>query len=282
MFKKLCGDNAFKSVLLATSMCSKVIEQEIKDREKELIENDEFWGLMCKKGSRVFRYENTRDSALSLIKYIISLRRTVVLDIQDETVNNGCEIEQTSAAKELNVKILREKEKHKKELKEARSQMQETIAKQNEKSKKVREDLKKDLNNERSKHEREQQQYQEDIAKQTQNMSNAHRREMERLRSHYDTGQMSNNQTTSKAAEFDALQARKLEDQRRFNSAEGRRLDDQCRFDAIETRKLEDQRKFNAIDVQRNEERQKWDRIGEQHSRMKQEMDEKYNRRKWM
>ncbi|KAK3342179.1 hypothetical protein B0T25DRAFT_617967 [Lasiosphaeria hispida] len=127
MFKKLCGEKAYQSVVLATSMWSKVSDNEGRERERQLVETDAFWGLMCKRGSRVLRYLNTRESALDLVGYILSLHTKVTLEIQDEIVNKGHEIDETSAAHELNAEILRERAKHVAELAAAREDMKQAM-----------------------------------------------------------------------------------------------------------------------------------------------------------
>jgi hypothetical protein len=127
MFKKLCGEQAYQSIVLATSMWSKVTIEEGERREGILIETDEYWGLMCKNGSKVFRYADTRESALDLIKYILNLHIKVTLDIQDEMVNKGHDFNETSAAHELNADIIGERKKHLARLDAIHEQMQEAI-----------------------------------------------------------------------------------------------------------------------------------------------------------
>lgn len=53
MFKKLCGPNALKHVILATTMWDRVSEAEGKARENELTTTPDFWGWMVSQGSRV-------------------------------------------------------------------------------------------------------------------------------------------------------------------------------------------------------------------------------------
>jgi hypothetical protein len=132
MFKKLCGEKAYQSVVLATSMWGKVDPEEGDRREQQLINTDEYWGLMCKKGSKVFRYANHRDSALSIVSYILKQHKIVTLDIQDEIVNKGHDIDETSAAHELNAEIIRERKKHMAELNAMRDQMKEAITQHDE------------------------------------------------------------------------------------------------------------------------------------------------------
>jgi hypothetical protein len=132
MFKKLCGEKAYQSVVLATSMWSKVTPQEGADRERQLVENKDWWGHMYEKGSRVFRFADTAESALSIVHYILSLHQKVTLDIQDEIVNQGHDIEETAAAHELNADIIRERKKHMAELKSMHESMEEAIAQHDE------------------------------------------------------------------------------------------------------------------------------------------------------
>lgn len=56
MFKQLCGPDALKNVVLATTMWSLVNPTDGQAREKELISTPEFWGWMLQKGSRVERH----------------------------------------------------------------------------------------------------------------------------------------------------------------------------------------------------------------------------------
>jgi GTP-binding protein EngB required for normal cell division len=56
MFKKLCGDNALKNVILGTTMWDRVSESEGVAREEELTSTPDFWGWMVSQGSRVFRH----------------------------------------------------------------------------------------------------------------------------------------------------------------------------------------------------------------------------------
>jgi len=128
MFKKLCGERAYQSVVLATTMWGRVPLEEGERRENELVEKPAYWGSMCKLGSKVFRYHNTRESALDLVSYIISLHRPVTLDIQDEIVNKHREIDQTAAASELNAEIMAERKRHQEELKAIQEDMAEAIA----------------------------------------------------------------------------------------------------------------------------------------------------------
>jgi hypothetical protein len=59
MFKKLCGNDALKNVILATTMWDRVTEAEGTVRELELTSTPDFWGWMMSRGSKVLRHAGT-------------------------------------------------------------------------------------------------------------------------------------------------------------------------------------------------------------------------------
>jgi hypothetical protein len=132
MFKKLCGEKVYQSVVLTTSMWSKVTPEVGARRERELVETNGFWGLMCQRGSHVFRYLDTQASARELVGYILSLHIQATLAIQDEIVNQGHEIDETAAAHELNADIIRERKQHMVDLAAAREDMRQAMLEHDE------------------------------------------------------------------------------------------------------------------------------------------------------
>jgi len=132
MFKKLCGEKCYSSVLLATTMWDKVDETTGAKRENELVTTDDFWGLMYRRGSKVFRHTGSQESALRIVKHILTLDTTIVLEIQDEIVNNKKGIEDTAAAQELNAEIIREKKRHQAEMEEMRRGMEQAMTDRDE------------------------------------------------------------------------------------------------------------------------------------------------------
>lgn len=92
MSKKLCGNNALKNVVLATTMWERVHEEDGIQRESQLKEKQDFWGYMLDNGNQIHRHFNHRDSAISLIRSLVgrsSVNAKVVLDIQAELVDHG-------------------------------------------------------------------------------------------------------------------------------------------------------------------------------------------------
>ncbi|KAH7161173.1 hypothetical protein EDB81DRAFT_924557 [Dactylonectria macrodidyma] len=89
MFRNLCGDNAFKNVILATTFWGELQDKEKGEaREQELLNTSERRGYITSKGSRTRRFLNTKESALSIIGDLVDLP-AVTLQIQDEIVDQG-------------------------------------------------------------------------------------------------------------------------------------------------------------------------------------------------
>ncbi|KAG9660846.1 hypothetical protein KCU64_g2942, partial [Aureobasidium melanogenum] len=126
MFRKLCGDESLQTVVLGTTMWSHA-DDHAEERLQELQNTAEFWGDMMAKGSRVFRHDDSRASAMKVISYILDQRKTTVLQIQRQMVDEGKSLIETSAGKELEKVLLQERERFEKRLKAAREEMEEAI-----------------------------------------------------------------------------------------------------------------------------------------------------------
>jgi len=98
MFRKLCGEDAFKNVVLVTTFWEGIDPSVGEQREKELCENRDFWGGMLEKGARIVRLQTDRRSGLELIEQI-SASEKITLDAQDEMVNQGKDAKDTEALK---------------------------------------------------------------------------------------------------------------------------------------------------------------------------------------
>ncbi|KAL4061695.1 P-loop containing nucleoside triphosphate hydrolase protein [Scleroderma yunnanense] len=101
MFKRLCGENNFKNIVLVTTMWDEVSEDVGLQREEEL--NMSFWEVMIRLGSTTRRFNLTKESAWDIINIIaVSLpEEPRALLIQDEMVNAGKPVYETSAGKVL-------------------------------------------------------------------------------------------------------------------------------------------------------------------------------------
>ncbi|KAM0425879.1 hypothetical protein ACHAPT_008817 [Fusarium lateritium] len=105
MFRNLCGDSAFQNVVLVTTFWDELQDQaKGEGREQQLLARDEWWGYMSAKGSRTMRFQNTRESALDIVSKVVNLD-IVTLQVQEEMVNKGLEIGQTTAGEALNSEL---------------------------------------------------------------------------------------------------------------------------------------------------------------------------------
>ena len=83
-FQKLCGDNAFRSVILCTTGWSDVFKEDGDMRTQQL--RDNYWRDMLDHGSNIFKFEDSSKSAWTMVDSIVELNpsRAEVLQIQRE------------------------------------------------------------------------------------------------------------------------------------------------------------------------------------------------------
>ena len=101
VYEKVCGHEAFQSVVLGTTMWDDLgSEKKGIAREKQLREGD-FWGRMVREGTDCCRLEDSEESAQELALKLV--RKTPVeMQLQRELKDNSEELIQTAAGQELN------------------------------------------------------------------------------------------------------------------------------------------------------------------------------------
>jgi len=99
MFGELCGDQAVKKVVLATTMWDKVQQDTGDRREKELFQN--YWNKMITYGASTARFSNTAKSAWEIVNIILKHHETEVLLLQEEIVDLKRTLNETQAGKTL-------------------------------------------------------------------------------------------------------------------------------------------------------------------------------------
>jgi hypothetical protein len=100
LFRKLCGEKAYKSVILGTTKWAEVLPEVGKRREEEL--KSRYWNEMIAAGSVVQRFEGTSDSAWKIVNIIFdNVKETGHLQIQRELVERSLCLSQTEAGKTL-------------------------------------------------------------------------------------------------------------------------------------------------------------------------------------
>ncbi|KAI5456472.1 P-loop containing nucleoside triphosphate hydrolase protein, partial [Mariannaea sp. PMI_226] len=109
LLKKICGPEGAKFAVLVTTMWDDIpfgspICNLARQREDELRMKENYWGSMKSEGSRMQRWNGTRESALSIVTSLLWLSDNegpVVLRIQKELVDEKEDLEDTSAGREL-------------------------------------------------------------------------------------------------------------------------------------------------------------------------------------
>jgi mRNA-degrading endonuclease RelE of RelBE toxin-antitoxin system len=100
VFAKVCGHDAFRSVVLATTMWDELREESVgARREKDLIEGD-FWGRMVHGGTDCVRLYNSQKSANWLAE-LLAAKTPTTLQMQTELQKEQGLVVRTSAGREL-------------------------------------------------------------------------------------------------------------------------------------------------------------------------------------
>ena len=131
LFRKLCGDDNLKNVILATTKWSITPEADAISRERELRSPEGFWGPYIAGGSKIRRFSNTRDSAVALIDEILAIGRARFIPRIQEEVVNGIELVDTEAGAFLKGQLAELARKHETEQAALREEME--IAKEERK-----------------------------------------------------------------------------------------------------------------------------------------------------
>ena len=154
MFRKLCGDETLKNVLIVTTMWGLVDPKIGETREEQLKTYDNFFKPVLDKGARMARHDNTRQCAQDLVRMIMK-NHPQALHLQRELVDEGKDITETSAGEEIGREIAELVKKHKSELQEVQDEMREALAHRDLQTKKELEEYDKKLRDEMKKAETE-------------------------------------------------------------------------------------------------------------------------------
>ncbi|KAI0479799.1 P-loop containing nucleoside triphosphate hydrolase protein [Xylaria cf. heliscus] len=124
MFKKLCGPDAIRNVLLVTTMWENVDPTTGHNREQELILTTDFWGLLMEQGAEITQHENNRESAMRILTHFIDKKGTTMA-IQKEMADDGKQLHETGAGRELESELIAKTERIQKDLDETKEMLKE-------------------------------------------------------------------------------------------------------------------------------------------------------------
>lgn len=126
MFRRLCGKDAEKNVVLVTTKWSEVLEEVGNKREQQL--KSSFWQEMIQHGSQVARFEepNLPESAWDVLEPILANRaEAVAIRIQQELVDLGRLIPETDAGNTLRASLQELADKHKRTIEGRKGKVRE-------------------------------------------------------------------------------------------------------------------------------------------------------------
>lgn len=149
MFKKLCGKDALKNIVLATTMWEQIDAASGDSREAELVNTPDFWGWMRDQGSQVIRHTNDNASAMKLIDIFASKyseKAPIVLDLQSDMVDHEKTLNETAAGKVMGGAIAEEREKLRKQLEEAQADMKEALESRDKEAAEMLDQVEKEMN----------------------------------------------------------------------------------------------------------------------------------------
>jgi hypothetical protein len=132
MFRKLCGADPMKNVILATTFWGDVNPQVGLSRENELRTNPDYWAEMIDEGARMAQFANTKESALDLVLDLVPKGR-ISLDIQKQMCDEGLLLAQTHAGVALNADLEEIAKKHAEEMQKLQKEMADALKVQDSK-----------------------------------------------------------------------------------------------------------------------------------------------------
>ncbi|CAG8261014.1 unnamed protein product [Penicillium salamii] len=156
LFRRLCGENPLKNVVLATTFWGAVNEQTGASREEELRQRPEFWGNMVDHGSRMMRVTD-RASTLEIVDYLMPMTG-VPLEIQKEMVDQDKPLIETAAGQHMNKELHRREELHREELQKIKEEHELAIEEKDEQLRAILEESQRRIENNLNKIYRQQEQ----------------------------------------------------------------------------------------------------------------------------
>jgi hypothetical protein len=130
MFRELCGEDPLKNVVLITTGWGVFAKAGELDKaaanEQQLRTDPDFWQPLLNRGSKMARFEDTRDSALKIIESLVD-NEPLVLKIQYELVDEDKDLIDTGAGATVNEEIKKLEEKYKMQLSDMQQDMAEAL-----------------------------------------------------------------------------------------------------------------------------------------------------------
>lgn len=126
MFRKLCGDDTLKNVIIVTNMWGGVDPQLGEAREAELKRDELFFKPALDKGAHMARHTKTVASAHAILRRVLN-NHPLPLHIQVQLVDEHKDISQTSAAEELSNELNAQIMKYQEEVRALKDEIRRVI-----------------------------------------------------------------------------------------------------------------------------------------------------------
>ncbi|KAI0789932.1 P-loop containing nucleoside triphosphate hydrolase protein [Abortiporus biennis] len=126
MFRKLCGDESLKNVVIVTNMWSEVQKDIGEAREVQLRGDSVLFKPVLDRGAQMMRHDGTYESGCNILEYFLHTNPHV-LQIQRELVDEKKSIVETAACQLLDAAIAELKRKHEEEMYEMRREFEQAM-----------------------------------------------------------------------------------------------------------------------------------------------------------
>ncbi|CAE6433778.1 unnamed protein product [Rhizoctonia solani] len=144
LFRKMCGTQTLKNVIIATNMWSNPPSDKQKSREQQLQSN--FFREALEGGARMFRRDTRgRESAHSILRHLIG-QAPLPLRIDIETVDERKPLHETEVGQAVEVRLLERVNKQDEAIKEARRELEQAHLDEALNAIKFREEVEKEQN----------------------------------------------------------------------------------------------------------------------------------------
>ncbi|PVF91296.1 hypothetical protein CPB86DRAFT_878600 [Serendipita vermifera] len=166
MFRKLCGAETLKNVVIATTMWQKEEREVALEREEELRNDPKFFKHAIGSGASLRRHDGSLQSAQALLRELVK-NSPSALRVQRQVVDEKKDLDQTDAGIELAQEQQRIVEKYEKKMKE----LERTMRDSNRAERELLEKERKDMEN-----------HQRRVKEEQENMARDFRAQQERMR----------------------------------------------------------------------------------------------------
>ena len=110
-----------KNGVVVTNMWGEVEQKKGEARESELA--DKFFNSALTKGARIFRHDNTRETAYKILRNVVD-NQPLPLLLQTELIDEGKSLLETVTGAELNRELLEATQKQEEEIKKLQEEME--------------------------------------------------------------------------------------------------------------------------------------------------------------